>query len=385
VRLAGWRKRESQRAVVSGLVAMNAQDYERAEMLFRLAVECYPKHFGAWVNLGNAAGNRGRHRDALRYYHHAHTLAPFDPAPRVNIAHAHLQLGEYRDGWSIYEERWHDPTFHARTSIAVAAGTELAKRWDGAVHRDRSLLIFAEQGAGDVLMMLRYWGLLEQTGMHVIYRVPANLWRLVRYNVPKGADVVTDTEPVPRHDYHAAFMSLPYLFRTWRAADIPGSAGYLHARPHPEVASLPGYRVGLVWKGNRAHKGDAMRSIHNSDQLAPLFETAGVTWVSLQLGEANGMKQFETLDFYETSTVVRSLHAVVSVDTSTAHIAGALCVPTLLMIGAPNDYRWMASGDRTPWYFNTTLFRCERPHAWPKVIESVRSELTRLVDQRRAA
>jgi glycosyl transferase family 9 (putative heptosyltransferase)/tetratricopeptide repeat protein len=385
--LPGFRTREAKRAVASGMAAMELHEYERAEMLFRYAVDCYPRHFGAWVNLGNAAGNRGRHREAIRYYHQAHTLAPFDHNPRVNTAHAHLMLGEYRDGWSIYEERWRDRGFHARTSIPVAAGTELAKRWDGVAHPGRSLLIFNEQGAGDVLMMLRYWGLLEQTGMRVIYRVPANLWRLVRYNVPGSAQVVTDAEPVPPHDYHAAFMSLPYLFRTWAASEIPGAAGYLKVRPSPEVSSLLGYRVGLVWKGNPQHKGDRTRSMHDvQNTIVPLvLDSPNLTWVSLQLDAGVespelGLRYFETLDYYETARIISGLDAVVAVDTGVAHLAGALGVPVLLMLGCPNDWRWQASGERTPWYDSVQLFRSGGPTQWGPVVDRVRRHLATLAD-----
>ena len=377
------RKRAAKRAVASGLAAMDLQEYERAEMLFRYAVDCWPSHFGAWVNLGNAAGNRGRHRDAIRYYHQAHTLAPFDHNPRVNTAHAHLMLGEYQDGWSIYEERWRDPGFHARTSIPVTPGTELAKRWDGVARPGRSLLVFNEQGVGDLLMMLRYWGRLADTGMEIIYRVPAHVWRLVRYNVPNGATVVTDVEPVPGHDYHAAFMSLPYLFRTWTPHDVPGAVGYLTARPHLAVSTLPGYTVGLVWKGNPAHTGDRHRSIHEDPIVFDrLIGTPGVTWVSLQLGASdiggNALRSYETLDYYETASVISSLDAVVAVDTSVAHLAGALGVPTLLMLGCPNDWRWKATGDRTHWYHSVRLYRSDRPNGWASVIEDVQDDLTHM-------
>jgi hypothetical protein len=368
---------------------MRAMDYERAEMLFRYALSLRPNHFGAWVNLGNCAGNRGRHREALRHYHKAFELAPLEPSPRVNAAYAHLTLGEYREGWALYEERWRDRGLLERTSVAgglvgMSAADTHSKRWDGVARPGQSLLVFSEQGAGDVLMMLRYWGALCLTDMEIIYRVPSSLYRLVLRNVPPNARVVMNTEKVPAHDYHCPFMSLPYLFRMESAADIPGAEGYLSATAeHHEGCS-----VGLVWAGNPAHKGDSHRSIAHVRELAPLIDVPGITWVSLQVGERAGDLALhcpDSRDYWDTARVISGLDAVVTVDTSVLHLAGALGVPTFAMIARPNDWRWGASGERTPWYDSVRLFRQTHPGDWSLVVSRVRWELSEMVRQRRAA
>jgi hypothetical protein len=385
--LPGYRSRESQRANVSALAAMELRDYERAEMLFRYALELNPQHFGAWLNLGTVAGHRGRHREALRYYHTAHTLAPLDYRPRINTAHAHLMLGEYREGWAVYEERWRGEEFLMRTGLEIGADAILSKRWDGVRREGKRLLVFSEQGVGDVLMMLRYWATLCLTDMDIIYRVPASLYRLVLRNVPPNARVVMSSEPVPEHDYHCPFMSLPYLFRMQSEADIPGAAGYLST----VAREFSGFTVGLVWAGNPDHKGDKDRSMAFA-VLAPLFERLpSVRWISLQIGEraadiANTQIEYpEMRDYEDTARVIAGLDCVVTVDTSVAHLAGALGVPVLLMLGSPHDWRWGVNGERTPWYSSVRLFRQSHPGDWGPVVSSVRWELSEMVRERRVA
>ena len=390
----GFRSREADRTNATGLAAMRAGDFERAEMLFRYALDLMPHQWGLWMNLGNSVGNRGRHREALAHYEHAHTLAPLEYAPRLNAAYAHLQLGQYREGWALYEERWRDPVMRELTSVVAGmfdVHDALAKRWDGVPREEKSLLLFPEQGAGDCLMMLRYWGALADTGMQIIYRVPASLYRLVRRNVPKGTQIVTTNDRVPAHDWHCPLMSLPFLFGMTSAADIPGADGYLAAKQHPALLDAPRLTVGLVWAGNPAHKGDAWRTM-GIGPLRRLQAHTAADFVSFQIGDRAkdgecwpGLVTIKPHDFQDTAQYLTAVDLLVSVDTATAHLAGALGVRTLLMVSKNSDWRWGIEGKQTPWYRSVELVRQQRLGDWRSVVSYVSQFLSEELRQRRAA
>jgi hypothetical protein len=365
------------------LAEMRAGDFELAEMLFRHITTLVPGAWQPWLNLGNCVGNRGRYREALRYYFHAHTLAPLEHSPLVNASYAHLTLGEYREGFALYEERWRDPVMRERTSVAgglsgLSDADVHAKRWDGVPRDGHTLLVFSEQGSGDVIQMLRFHRQLLRLGMRVVYRVPDSLYRLAKYNLG-GADVCMTSERVPPHDWHVPFLSLPFHLGIARPTDIDGAA-YLTAPIDRTVHELPGIKIGVVWRGNPKHPGDAKRSM-DITALAPLFDLPGITWVSLQIGEQAddaeiyGLHRQTMRDFSDTARVISALDAVVAVDTSTAHLAGALGVLTCLMIPRAADWRWGVGGHRTPWYTSMSLQRQPRPGDWASVVKSVRLAL----------
>jgi hypothetical protein len=404
--LRRWlNNREAKRANRAGLLAMQAGDYERAEMLFRAAVTLQPEAWGAWLNLGNSVGNRGRYREALRHYHHAHTLAPLEHSPRVNAAYAHLTLGESREGWALYEERWRDEGLRERTTVAAGLFRERAsltsgnrvrytatgltedetrrKRWDGRARPGESLLVFTEQGLGDLVMALRYHRELMALGMSVIYRVPAPLYRTTRYNC-RGAQVVMTTDPLPEHRWHCPSLSLPFLLGVREPGDVCGKA-YLSAPKDTAIAALSGYKVGFVWSGNPSHPNDSRRSI-DITTMAPLFGLPGVTGVSLQVGAKAGEADQYSLyrpplqDFEDTCRVLAALDLVVAVDTSCAHVAGAMGVPTLVLLPNGPDWRWGASGERTVWYDSTVLLRQTHAGLWSAPVRRARDEIVKRIE-----
>ena len=379
-----WRRRREAKLLnAQAHEAMRSGDFELAEMLFRHIATVLPDSWQIWLNLGNCMGNRGRYREALRYYHHAHTLAPLEHSPLVNAAYAHLTLGEYREGWALYEERWRDPKLLERTTIAggltgLSSADAHAKRWDGVAREGQTLLVFTEQGSGDCIQMLRFHQQLLLLGMRLIYRVPDSLYRLARSNL-RGAEVCMTGERLPQHDWHVPFMSLPFHLGIARPTDIDGSA-YLTASIDRVVHELPGVKVGVVWRGNPKHPGDAHRSM-DLTTLAPLFDLPGITWVSLQVGEQADDAEIYALhrhtmrDFSETARVISALDGVVAVDTSTAHLAGALGVLTCLMIPRACDWRWGIGGHRTPWYTSMSVQRQPRPGDWQSVVRAIRLSL----------
>ena len=376
----GYRTREAKRANTAALVAADAGDYALKEMWLRYALACAPHFWELWLNLGNALRNQGKHQSALEAYYRAHHMNPLSHVPLIEVAHTLLMLGEYREGWQMYEERWRNEGFKAITASGIVANAreEQSKKWDGIARPGKRLLVFNEQGGGDVIMMLRYRELLEATGMELVWQVPAGFLRLLQYHRPLFGEICTNREQTPAHDYHVPMMSLPYLLGTWTMADIP-KAPYLRSGVDAKVMELSGLRVGICWRGQPGHKADLQRSI-GLERCLPLFQLPNISWVNLTFGDKDEKEIVEhnppiylpsCYDYYDTAGVVKALDLVVTVDSSVLHLAGALGVPTLGMIPNPSEWRWGIRCKAEHWYPTVDLIRQTRYHDWSSVIQEV--------------
>ncbi|MBN3729091.1 tetratricopeptide repeat protein, partial [Burkholderia sp. Ac-20379] len=303
----------------------------------------------------------GRHAEALddlllacrRDPHHGE-------APRVE-AFCRLLMGDYALGWARHEARWQaaDAMLNRRHADRPA--------WIGdAPLAGRTLLLHTEQGYGDVLQFCRYASLAADQGATVHLEVPAELTGL--FGSLRGVSrVIAFGEPLPAFDLQCPMMSLPYAFRT-ELDTVPAATPYLRADParrgiwarRLDAVAPPGrLRVGLAWSGNPRHANDANRSIPLS-MLAPWFEL-DACFVSLQpqvrardadAFAASGMATFgdALVDFGETAALAESLDLVISVDTSVAHLAGALGRPLWVLLPRVPDWRWLLERDDSPWY-----------------------------------
>jgi hypothetical protein len=377
-----------------GTRALDVDDPHASQRALLASLACAPYTAQTWLNLGNALMQQGDAHAALGMYRRAMSLENH-PRGAVNAAIALLTLGQWEEGWKMYEQRFALPEFQKRNGLK---GGDESKMWDGSPLNGRKLLIFNEQGVGDSIMMLRY---AFNLAVHndVTVRVPASMLRLVRAAFPwLSLGVVTDSEPVPEHDVFVPFMSLPYHLRP--PIDTAPRDAYLSTRenePPLEIAKMPWQtaplRIGVVWAGNPNHKGDHRRSIPFGT-FAPLLDAMNVTIASLQVGERASdvdapafyaIHRAKPIDFYDTARWLKALDLLISVDTSTAHLAGALGVPTWLLLPFAADFRWGQHSETTPWYSSMRLFRQTNAGDWSSVLERVRTELASLVSTRNAA
>ena len=374
------------RAFNRGTTLAATDDLQGAQRNLLGSLALAPYTAMTWLNLGNAMMQEGDPDTALGCYRRAMKLEPWHPRGAVNAAIALLTLGQWEDGWELYEQRFALPPFQLRN--ALKDGDE-SKMWRGEDLNGKTLLVFNEQGIGDVLMMFRYINSLTSHARRVIVRVPSTLLRLLRASVPiQSIEIVTNAERIPPYDYLAPFMSLPHL--TGRSMIGRGYLKVYDDEPKYLVGRSDFFKVGIVWAGNPNHTGDKIRSIPFTT-FAPLLNTPGVSFVSLQVGDRAkdadnyAIDRPELNDYYDTARVIKSLDLVITVDTSAAHLAGALGVKVWNLIPFAADWRWGRHGMTTLWYDSMVLMRQPTAGDWQSVIAKAQTVLISLVDQRSAA
>ncbi|HLJ65162.1 MAG TPA: glycosyltransferase family 9 protein, partial [Stellaceae bacterium] len=245
------------------------------------------------------------------------------------------------------------------------------------------ILIHAEQGAGDTLQFARYVPMVAARGGRVVLLVQPELRRLFA-SLPGVEELVTGG-PMIRAMVQCSLASLPHRFGT-TLETIPASSSYLAADAaltaqwRERLKSFPGPKIGLVWAGNPEHRRDRDRSIAPGF-LPPLLALPGFTFFSLQkFAPPPGLNVMSLAgalnDFADTAAVIAALDLVITVDTSVAHLAGALGRPVWILLPAIPDWRWLLAREDSPWYPSARLFRQERHGAWKGVIERVAAVLS---------
>jgi hypothetical protein len=258
--------------------------------------------------------------------------------------------------------------------------------------QDKTILLYAEQGLGDTLQFCRYVKLVAARGARVIVEVQPPLVALLQ-DLEGASQVIAKGEPLPPFDFQCPLLSLPLAFKT-NLATIPAAPSYLAAAPDKvaqwaATLGAPGRaRVGLAWSGNPVHKNDHNRSMpfeqfahivgdghefislqkeHRESDLAALAASGKVRQVSAQLH-----------DFTDTAALCAALDLVIAVDTSIAHLAGALGKPVWILLPAASDWRWLLERDDSPWYPSARLYRQAAGEPWSTVLERVKADLAAL-------
>ena len=360
-----------------GLALAALDRNEDAIAAYRNAVALKTDHAIAWNNLGLALVALNRLDEAIEAYRRSIALLPQFGQAHWNLALALLARGEYDEGWREYEWRL------ALRELGRDASMPSGVRWDGTIQASSTLLLVAEQGLGDTIQFVRFARPLAAAGVRIWVQASPLLRSLVA-TIPGVEQVFAADEPVPAHDAHLPLLSVAGALRV-SAETIPARTPYLHADParratmrgNVERAAGGRLRVGVCWAGSSQHGNDARRSIA-FEQLQPLFGDDRIAWFSLQHGIDKGGDLIEwpaRNTFDDLAALVSELDLVISVDTSVAHLAGALDRPTWLLLPYAPDWRWGITGNRTTWYPSMRLFRQNRIGDWAGVIGDVRRAL----------
>ena len=356
------------------------------------ALDARPDFAEALSNKALALTQLRRFDEAFACYARVKALAPDHAVSNWNAALLHMLTGDFEAGWVGREARWQIPSL----SAAYPKFTE--PMWLGEENiAGKTILVAADEGLGDALQFVRYLPEVAAQGARVILVAHDALCPLlsampgVAQCIPKSAAAAG----VPPFDFHCPLGSLPLAFRT-RLDSVPADIPYLpplaadrikvwedRLGPHDKL------RVGLVWSGNPEHKGDHHRS--TTLQAYSTFLDLDATFISLQKDprphdKATLLERTEVVDltahltdFVETAALISCLDLVITVDTSVAHLSGALGCPTWILLPYTPDYRWLLGRDDNPWYPTVRLFRQGPSLDYAPVIDRVRAELSALV------
>jgi tetratricopeptide (TPR) repeat protein len=364
-----------------GAVLTDLDRLEEAESELHRALEDRPDFMSLYSNLGITQILLGKPGEALASYAQALQLNPGSAEVHWNRSWPLLLTGDFEQGWREYE--W-------RERCGVAEPRQYPQpRWDGGVLRGKTILVYGEQGMGDIIQFFRYAALFRHAGAKVIFECPRALARLF----VAGRDIdelVIAGDPLPAFDTHTSLLSLPGLFGT-RLDTIPVDVPYVSAPPVTGdlAQALERHRgrvnVGIVWAGSPAHRWDRRRSCP-LENFSVLAQCPGVTLFSLQKGDAvraldgNANRWIVALhdyldDFADTAAAMTRLDLVITVDTSVAHLAGALGRPVWVLLPFAPDWRWLLGRDDSPWYPAMRLFRQASRGDWGGVFARVLEEL----------
>jgi Flp pilus assembly protein TadD len=355
-----------------GNASADLEDLAAAETLYRTAIRLDPALPEAHASLGYLLTRQGRLREAIEACEAAVRLRADFPQAHWNLAIALLLGGDLARGFGEYEWRKR----HARCQADFPALS--SRPWDGSDAAGQRILVRAEQGLGDAIQFARYLPLIHAAGGVPILTCAPPLVPLLR-GLP-GVEVVASTDPTPPHDAWVDQASLPHVFGT-TLETIPAAEGYLradHARVESWRARLPaGHKVGVLFSGNPKHPGDRWRSIP-PERVDALPNGSGLTFVNLQHGDAargTGLPDLTPwlIDYAETAALIANLDLVVTVDTSVAHLAGALGKPVWILLPHAPDWRWLLGRTNSPWYRSARLFRQRVAGEWGEVLTEVMS------------
>lgn len=340
------------------------------------------------LDLGAAFVAQGKINKAFECCRRMLAIDPRCDLALNNLAYLQLGGGDYVAGFANFEARLKVEKFQIDTR------NYRQPRWDGSPLAGKSILVFGEQGMGDVIQFSRYIPLIAAQGGRVVFEIDPPLIPLFE-GFPGTAMVVPKSSEPPLTDVYIQLLSLPHLLGT-TFNTVPADVPYLFPDPakteswHERLIAGGNLRIGLVWGGSPRNANDRQRSCPVA-LLAPLGRVAHVGFFSLQVGPAaeevvTAPAELrltdladELKDWTDTAAVIANLDLVITVDTAVAHLAGALGRPVWVMLPFAGDWRWIRGRNDTPWYPSMRLFWQERWGDWGGVIDRIRTALEELM------
>lgn len=371
----------------------------QAAQLYRRALTLRPDLGVVHYNLGTVLKSLDLLAEAEAEYRAALALDPAYADARFGLATLLLSLGRYEEGWREYESRYEPERFvHRKTEKLLLP----CPRWSGESLQGQSLLVWQEDGLGDMVQFGRYLTRLKSLGVaRLTLACLPPLHRLLRS--VQGVDEVVDhanaQARVGEFGCWISLMSVPLRLGMVDHEQDEALSPAVYLKPDPALtgrwrarldALPPGRRVGLVWKGNPKHHNDAYRSLPSLEVLSPLWQVPGVQFVSLQKGAGEdeacappaGLSLLhlgsEVEDLADTAAIVAQLDLVICVDTAVAHVSGSVGTPCWVLLPAQDvDWRWMHGREDSAWYPHARLFRQVEEGRWADAVERVKAELMR--------
>lgn len=370
-----------------GVILLRRARYTAARAAFRRAAAAGPRWSIPHLNLGELALAQGDPEEALESFDRALLEEPSSARAHSNRAYALLQKGDLAAGWRALEWRFGEgPETPARPGFDVSV-------WRGEPFPGRTLVVWMEQGLGDALQFVRFLPAVAKLGGRVWLQTSPALSDLLA--TCPGVDRVLVGDPRPEEvDLQIPLLSIPGRLGAsldTLSAQIPylKVPGPRAARARRLSAAAGDVKVGLVWRSGPLAPQGSRRDLDDS-ALAALLAVPGVHWFAAQHDEPLRARcpalppdldgrltdlAFDLGDFAQTAAIVEQLDLIVTVDTAMAHLAGALGLPTWVLLPNPADWRWLLDRDDSPWYPSMRLFRQRRRGSWDEPIRRVAAAL----------
>lgn len=366
----------------AGSILRDVGEFEKAFYVLKEGLQCDPNNPETYNNLGLVLNDLGNYAQALKCYEASIALRPDAPYVHFNYALTLLKTGDLDNGFREYE--W-------RLRLTSPEPPLLPQQTD---IQNRPIILHHEQGFGDSIQFIRYAKLLKEKGAAEISVVTSPpLERLLRtcpYVDKVNADVMVG-------DYVIPMMSLPFLFKT-DLDTIPSDVPYFQIPP--STKKLEGINIGLAWTSQKtlseekifidgerilpSLKSIAFRSAQYRNLKSQWFEKISTLPVKLWCLQpdvtidVDYIHKLEINDFYDTATAMNDMDLVISIDTATAHLAGALGKPTWLVLPKNAEWRWL-DGKDTPWYPTMRLFR--QSSDWLSLLDILYMHLSEILKQ----
>jgi len=348
---------------------------KQAESWYQLSIKINPRYAPAYTNIGVVYEKRNQIDSAIDWYQKSLDLDPDNAPTHKNLGHALLLKGFFSEGFKEYQWRLKCKNFLDDPKHEIPV-------WQGEPLQNKTILLYSEQGLGDIIQFIRYAPLLKERGATTVAGTFPNLTRLLEK--ADGVDRAVSNALESEFDYQVHLLSLPHLTGT-NAHNIPSNIPYFKIDEadidhfaHLIDASEKHVHMGLIWEGDPRHPNNKKRSIP-IEALLPLLEISGIQFYCFQKESAKDISKFENIidlsihitDFYDTAAAMMCMDAIISVDTAPAHLAGALGKPVYLMLPFSPDWRWMLNCTESPWYPTMTLLRQDQSRSWAPVVSKL--------------
>ena len=364
-----------------GNLRRNMGDTTGAIAALKCSITLNPNYADAYSNLGALYKENKEFDRAMFYYQKALALNPEHTNAQFDIALMELSKGHYESGWSGYEYRLKMNELLAKTDVYTSP------LWQGESLQNKTIILQTEQGFGDTIMFIRYAPYFRELGAKIIVRTRLELVALFR-SIQEVDEIICEEDPLPEHDFYLPLLSCPQRFKTVLQT-IPRKFPYLGSPKNGLSFERKSLHVGITWSGSPTNRGHKDRYV-GLKILSQLFDIDHISWYSLQIGadshEIQSFNLHDTIidktelltDFAQTAAFIEALDLVISVDTSVAHLSGALNKKTFVLLSKPAEWRWMQEGETTPWYESLLLFRQEIRGDWQKPILQIKEKLREL-------
>jgi len=366
-----------------GLVQIETFEYGKAENSFRNALHLKPFYTDAISNLAALYYEMEKPDEAIKTYNSAIEISPENDL-HFNKALALLTKGNYEEGFKEYEYR----------DSKLKNDNRYKKIWNGESLKNKRILVADEQGIGDAIQFLRFLKELKQRGAYVIFHCRKSLYKFVE-RIEWIDETVNLQEEYGNYDFAVSLLSLPHLLKI-NEENIPSENPYIKAgkinKFEQIIKKYNGLKIGIAWRGNPEHKFDYKRSI-GIEKFRTITNIEGISIFSLQLSLSEEEMEFlkrkniiqlldKDVSIEDTINLIEVLDLVITVDTSIAHLAGALGKKVWTLLPFAADWRWKFGVENSVWYPSMRLFRQKKPGSWEEVFEKIPVELKRIIPQK---